>query len=84
MGSAEQEKRLTHKNNILLLITGICLGIVLRLLGGSALLWYDIKVMESKGVVYLGDGIITIEQLAVMGTACLIAAICLFRMEDDF
>ena len=83
VGDAEWEKRLSQKNHVLLLITGVCLGVVLRNLGGSALLWYDIKVMESKGIVYLGDSIITIGQLLTMAIACAIAGICLFRMEDD-
>lgn len=83
VGDAEQEKWFSQKNHVLLLITGICLGVVLRNLGGSALLWYDIKVMESKGIMWLGDSIMTIEKFAAMGIACLIAAICLFQLEDD-
>ena len=39
--------------------------------------------MESKGIMWLGDSIITIEKFAAMGIACLIAAICLFQLEDD-
>lgn len=84
MGSAEQEKSHTRKNDVLLMITGACMGVVLRLLGGSALLWYDIKVMESKGVIWLGGYIFTIGKMIATAISCLISTVCLHLIEDEY
>ena len=79
--STAKEKYRIHKIIICLLIIGICIGIILRILGGGAVLWYHIKVMESEGFMWLGGFVFTIKQHIVMAIVSLICAICAWILD---
>ena len=77
-------KRRMRKILICLLIFGICCGVVLRICGGAALLWYNIKVMESKGVMWLGGYIFTVKRLIAIAISSLIGAICMLMTANEY
>ena len=82
--STDQGKRRIHKIIVCSLVLGICFGVILRIVGGGVVLWYDIKVMESKGIMWLGGYIFTIKQHIVLAFSAMIGAICAWILDKEF